>query len=95
MGISKGASVCNMRFHLTAIGAVLFATALHPSIVKAQGTAAPTDPQIVGIVETRTLLPRMVGNQPSIPVKSTRDQHGATSPERKAGTNTPVPTIRT
>ena len=52
MGISKEASIWNMRPHLTAIGAVLFATALHPSIVKAQGTAAPTDPQIVGIVET-------------------------------------------
>jgi len=52
MGISKEASIWNMRPHLTAIAAVLFATALHPSIVKAQGTAAPTDPQIVGIVET-------------------------------------------
>ena len=41
-----------MRPHLTTIAAVLFATALHPSIMKAQGTAAPTDPQIVGIVET-------------------------------------------
>ena len=51
MGISKEASIWNMRPHLTAIAAVLFATALHPSIVKAQGTAAPTDPQIVGIVE--------------------------------------------
>jgi plastocyanin len=27
--------------------------------------------------------------------KSTPDQHGATSPERKAGTTTPAPTIRT
>jgi len=52
MGISKEASIWNMRPHLTTIAAVLFATALHPSIVKAQGTAAPTDPQIVGIVET-------------------------------------------
>jgi putative membrane protein len=52
MGISKEASIWNMRPHLTAIAAVLFATALHPSIVKAQGTAAPTDPQIVRIVET-------------------------------------------
>ena len=52
MGISKEASIWNMRPHLTAIAAVLFATALHPSIIKAQGTAAPTDPQIVGIVET-------------------------------------------
>jgi putative membrane protein len=52
MGISKEASIWNMRPHLTAIAAVLFATTLHPSIVKAQGTAAPTDPQIVGIVET-------------------------------------------
>ena len=52
MGISKEASIWNMRPHLTAIAAVLFASALHPSIVKAQGTAAPTDPQIVGIVET-------------------------------------------
>jgi len=52
MGISKEASIWNMRPHLTAIAAVLFATALHPSIMKAQGTAAPTDPQIVGIVET-------------------------------------------
>jgi putative membrane protein len=52
MGISKEASIWNMRPHLTAIAAVLFATPLHPSIVKAQGTAAPTDPQIVGIVET-------------------------------------------
>ena len=51
MGISKEASIWNMRPHLTTIAAVLFATALHPSIVKAQGTAAPTDPQIVGIVE--------------------------------------------
>ena len=52
MGISKEASIWNMRPHLTTIAAVLFATALHPSIMKAQGTAAPTDPQIVGIVET-------------------------------------------
>ena len=52
MGISKEASTWNMRPHLTTIAAVLFATALHPSIMKAQGTAAPTDPQIVGIVET-------------------------------------------
>jgi len=52
MGISKEASIWNMRPHLTTIAAVLFATALHPSIIKAQGTAAPTDPQIVGIVET-------------------------------------------
>ena len=52
MGISKEASTWNMRPHLTTIAAVLFATALHPSTVKAQGTAAPTDPQIVGIVET-------------------------------------------
>ena len=52
MGISKEASIRNMRPHLTAIAAVLVASALHPSIVKAQGTAAPTDPQIVGIVET-------------------------------------------
>ena len=52
MGISKEASIWNMRPHLTTIAAVLFATALHPSIVKAQGTTAPTDPQIVGIVET-------------------------------------------
>ena len=51
MGISKEASIWNMRPHLTTIAAVLFATA-HPSIMKAQGTAAPTDPQIVGIVET-------------------------------------------
>jgi len=51
MGISKEASIWNMRPHLTTIAAVLFATALHPSIMKAQGTAAPTDPQIVGIVE--------------------------------------------
>ena len=52
MGISKEASIWNMRPHLTTIAAVLFATALHPSIMKAQGTPAPTDPQIVGIVET-------------------------------------------
>ena len=52
MGISKQAGIWNMRPHLTTIAAVLFATALHPSIMKAQGTAAPTDPQIVGIVET-------------------------------------------
>ena len=52
MGISKEASIWNMRPHLTTIAAVLFATALHPSIMKAKGTAAPTDPQIVGIVET-------------------------------------------
>ena len=52
MGISKEASIWNMRPHLTTIAAVLYATALHPSIMKAQGTAAPTDPQIVGIVET-------------------------------------------
>jgi len=41
-----------MHPHLTTNATVLFATALHPSIMKAQGTAAPTDPQIVGIVET-------------------------------------------
>ena len=52
MGISKQAGIWNMRPHLTAMAAVLFATALHPSIAKAQGTVAPTDPQIVGIVET-------------------------------------------
>ena len=38
MGISKEASIWNMRPHLTTIAAVLFATALHPSIMKAQGT---------------------------------------------------------
>lgn len=37
MGISKEASIWTI--------------ALHPSIVKAQGTVPPTDPQIVGIVE--------------------------------------------
>jgi hypothetical protein len=51
MGISKEASVWNNRTHLSTMAAVIFAIALHPVILKAQGTAAPTDPQIVGIVE--------------------------------------------
>jgi putative membrane protein len=52
MGISKEASVWHIRTKLPAIAAVIFVTALHPAIVKAQGAGAPTDPQIVGIVET-------------------------------------------
>ena len=52
VGISKEASVWHIRTQLSAIAAVIFVTALHPAIVKAQGTGAPTDPQIVGIVET-------------------------------------------
>ena len=51
MGISKEASVWNNRTHLSTMSAVIFAIALYPAILKAQGTAAPTDPQIVGIVE--------------------------------------------
>ena len=42
-----------------------------------------------------TVTADVLGNLPSIPVKSTPDQHGATSPERKARTTTPAPTIRT
>jgi len=52
MGISKEASVWHIRTQLSAIAAVISMTALHPAVVKAQGTGAPTDPQIVGIVET-------------------------------------------
>jgi putative membrane protein len=52
MGISKETSVWHIRTRLSAIAAVIFATALPPAIVKAQGIGAPTDPQIVGIVET-------------------------------------------
>jgi putative membrane protein len=52
MGISKEGTVWNTRTHLSAAAAVIFAVALHPAIAKAQGVGAPTDPQIVGIVET-------------------------------------------
>src|ERR1700757_1708416 len=51
-GISKEASVWHIRTQLSAIAGVIFVTAFHPAIAKAQGTGAPTDPQIVGIVET-------------------------------------------
>ena len=40
MGISKEASVWNNRTHLSTMAAVIFAIALHPAILKAQGTAA-------------------------------------------------------
>jgi putative membrane protein len=52
MGIGKEASVWNPRTHLSTLAAVICAVALHPAIAKAQGGTAPTDPQIVGIVET-------------------------------------------
>lgn len=52
MGISKEASVWHTRTQLSAIAAVIFVTAFHPAIAKARGSGGPTDPQIVGIVET-------------------------------------------
>jgi putative membrane protein len=52
MGISKQANVWHIRTRLSAIAAVIFAAVLHPGVVGAQGTGAPTDPQIIGIVET-------------------------------------------
>lgn len=52
MGIGKEASVWNPRTHLSTLAAVICAVALHPAIGKAQEGTAPTDPQIVGIVET-------------------------------------------
>lgn len=52
MGISKEASVWNNRTHLWTMAAIISAIALYPAILRAQGTAAPTDSQIVGIVET-------------------------------------------
>ena len=36
---------------LWAVAIIAFAVALHPAIASAQGGGAPTDPQIVGIVE--------------------------------------------
>src|SRR6516162_7428366 len=51
-GTPKEASLPNRCTHLPAVAAIICAVALHPAKANAQGTAAPTDPQIVGIVET-------------------------------------------
>src|SRR6516225_9944654 len=51
-GTPKEANLPNRCTHLPAVAAIICAVALHPAKANAQGTAAPTDPQIVGIVET-------------------------------------------
>ena len=53
MGISKGMAMFHgRRKALWAVATIICAVALHPAMAKAQGGSAPTDPQIVRIVET-------------------------------------------
>jgi putative membrane protein len=51
MGMSKTGTQ-RRRKALCAVATIICAVALHPAIAKAQGESAPTDPQIVRIVET-------------------------------------------
>jgi putative membrane protein len=51
MGMSKTGTQ-RRRKALCAVATIICAVALHPAIAKAQGGSAPTDPQIVRIVET-------------------------------------------
>jgi putative membrane protein len=50
MGMSK-TGIQNRRKALWAVATIAFAVALHPARANTQGGGAPTDPQIVGIVE--------------------------------------------
>jgi putative membrane protein len=50
MGMSN-TGIQNQRKALWAVATIAFAVALHPARANAQGGGAPTDPQIVGIVE--------------------------------------------